>query len=336
MTQYFTHQSFEQWPFLERLRAQSLSRCNQLSAAIADLELVEQHVLTVFAVGSAGRLELSAKSDLDGVVVLKHPISESITDALMAAIESQYHAQGFEVAKSSGIYRQPVLREQLLDESRRGCLDETPSVYGKRIQTLLDARPLFAQQQFAQLQAQVLHWFCPHLLGSDSQYSYLLAELKRYFHAYSAWQNFKFDKSDDDGWLLRQGKLRVTRTVTIAATILLIGASTDKKHTFDFDSYLAATPAERVRGVFLLYGQQQLADRFLTRYEEAVELMHDSAIRAEWIKHSPTKFEEVYDNLPESYKSVQNAAQKLAAMITAFILDRRDDWATSFYQDCLF
>ena len=336
MTQYFTHQSFEQWPYLERVRAQSLRRCEQLGAAIADLAIVQEHVLTVFAVGSAGRLELSAESDLDGVVVLKHPVSESITDALMAAIESQYHAQGFEVAKSSGIYRQPILREQLLDETRRGCLDETPDVYGKRIQTLLDARPLFANQQFGQLRAEILQWFCPKLLRSDSRYRYLLAELQRYFHAYSAWQNFKFDKSDDDGWLLRQGKLRVTRTVTIAATILLIGASSDKKLAFEFDSYLAATPVERVRSVFLLYGQQQQVDEFLTHYERAVELMHEPAIRAQWIKQSPAKFAEVDNDLPESYQSVHKASQKLSAIITAFILDRRGDWAASFYQDCLF
>ena len=335
MTQYFTHQSFAEWPYLLRVRTESEQRCKQLSAALADFELVEKHVLTLFAVGSAGRLELGEASDLDGVVVLKGPLCESTTNTLMDGIEARYRECGFEVAKASGIYRQPILLEQLLDATQRGQLDEAPSVYGKRIQALLDARPLYGEARFNQLQLDVLRWFCPSSYPTEAKYQYFLIELKRYFHAYSAWQNFKFDKSADDGWLLRQAKLRVTRMVTIAATILLIGAASDKNKAFDFESYLSATPVERVRGIFLLYEESHAAREFLTHYEHAVQMMNDAEVRYDLVSHSPANVDQINYDVPDSYKCLQEISQELATIITAFILERRCDWSQAFYRDCL-
>ncbi|MGR8948478.1 MAG: hypothetical protein ACU84Q_10550 [Gammaproteobacteria bacterium] len=335
MTQDFTHEQFASWPYLHRVRADSLLRCERLGAKLASVDLVREHVSTIFAVGSAGRLELGSGSDLDGVVILKHSLGDEEVSALMHAIESCYVALDFAIAKGAGIYREPVLPAQLLDVSQRGSLNEAPTVYGKRIQIMLDARPLFGGENFAQLQSEVLTWFTPSSLSPDSPYGYFLNELKRYYHSYSAWQNFKFDKSNDDGWLLRQAKLRITRMVTIAAAIISLGVCSDDNISFDLRRHISTTPLERILKSFECYGESESLREFLTDYESTLKMMHNPAVREELIAASPHSFEEFPETLPASYLQLYAISRRLSNSIAEFILRRRGDWTMGFYRDCL-
>jgi hypothetical protein len=330
-----TDAMFQSFPFLQQTRVNSLLLCEQLELALTELKLSSHSVVSVFAVGSLGRLEVGSPSDLDGVVVVDSDYQGQNNLYMMREIEECYRKLGFRVAKASGIYRLPIEVSPLIDLSQRGRLDEQPEIYGKRIQMLLDARPIYAPGQFAKLQSQVLEWFLPSINGEFS-YDFIINELQRYFHSYTSWQSFKFDKSEDDGWYLRQAKLRVTRVTTIAAMMMLVGLSIDIDDHDTIRKQLAATPVERLIFVFDHYNESELLARFLSLYERALILLLNEDLRDELITESPQNLEEAGRPFPPCYQQLYEISEELMELLTAFSLGRQNDWPSSFYRNWLF
>ncbi|MGR8920677.1 MAG: hypothetical protein ACU85V_13760, partial [Gammaproteobacteria bacterium] len=203
--------------------------------------------VTVAAAGSLGRLETGPDSDLDLLVIVDFASAADAT--LCTTVLEVLGDCGLEPPKADGIYRTPVGRDALLDERARGSLDETPDVFGKRMQCLLDARPLFNDAAFVALRRDLLRWYGEPFQRLDpaASWTLLINDLSRYLHAYAGWQQHKFARSADDSWLLRQMKLRSSRLVTFAGLLFLAGASNSRP---DKQAWLAArlglSPLERV------------------------------------------------------------------------------------------
>ena len=336
MTQELTNHKNAEQAYLEALRTHSVRVCSVLGESLGELDMARFGVSTVFAVGSVGRLEVGENSDVDGVVVLEDELTPAQFAPLMTAIESCYAGAGLRIAKGTGIYRQPVTKAALLDECARGSMSELPGTYGKRIQILLDARALYQPAAFHELQQKVLQWFLPAQHGRLIKTSFLLAELKRYYNAYSSWQNFKFDKSDDDGWLLRQGKLKVTRATTIMAMVLLAGAASDEKRRIPIGQHLSLTPLERVQTVFRHYDEQDEAVRYSRLYSSALELISDAEVRRKLINASPAGATEVAVGFPREFTQICAIGDEMSEAIARFILRRQHDWPIAFYRQALF
>ena len=337
MTQEFTKQTANEAAYLESMRSHSLHVWSVLQKSLAELDLARHGVITVYAVGSIGRLEVNENSDVDGVVVVEDEFEQNQLRPLMEAIESNYAAAGLRVAKGTGIYRQPVTRTALLDEGARGSLSESPDVYGKRIQLMLDARVLYHEAAFLELQQHVLEWFLPaSQTGAGLRSSFLLAELKRYYNAYSNWQRFKFDKSADDGWLLRQAKLKITRTTTIMAVSLLIGGATDRKRKISIGKHLSLTPLERIQSVFNYYDEHDAAAHYAKLYNSALSLISDAGVRRKLIIASPVTEAEIGAGFPPEFSEICVLSDQMGEIITRFVLRRQHDWLIEFYRQALF
>ena len=336
MKQDLTNRLLADAPYLSTLQRRSAATCEDLAEKLVSIDVAGRGVDSICVVGSLGRLEVNDSSDVDGIVVLKKPLAKGQRENLMADIEACYAAAGLRVAKATGIYRQPITVAEILDEAQRGSLTETPSAYGKRIQILLDARPLFGRDAFINLQEKLCAWFSPDLGVSKDGSQFLLTEIKRYFNAYSAWQKFKFDKSSDDGWLLRQAKLKITRTTTIAALVLVLGACSDVSQNMRVQDYLPATPLQRILLVFSKYQDQESFENFLLAYESAVKQLSDSRMRALLVALSPTSYSEISIEHPPQVSSLFNLAEQLGQILSDFILARRGEWSASFYRSCLF
>ena len=326
--------SFDKTAYLQAICARSLKVYENLQVALNNLDLAARDVHSIYAAGSVGRLEINDESDVDGVVVLNKPVDETHVAELMSAIETCYEQAGLKLAKTTGIYRQPIAIQSLLDAAQRGSLTESPDVYGKRIQLLLDARPLYAAREFRRLQTDVLNWFMPTLGPGFGNAIFLMTEIKRYYSAYSAWQYFKFGKSADDGWLLRQAKLKITRTSTMTALILLLGARSDGQGNIDFEQCLSATPLERILRVFDAYADDESSAAYLAVYEAALQLLGDQQVRRVLIEYSPASYEEINGDIPNEFDSLCEFANRLSELTTSFILKRTPDWSAEFYRQC--
>ena len=66
----------ESFSFIQEISQRSLKLCAQLEEELDGLEFFSVPIACIFAVGSAGRLEIGPCSDLDGVVVLRTGVSD--------------------------------------------------------------------------------------------------------------------------------------------------------------------------------------------------------------------------------------------------------------------
>ena len=322
--------------YLQQIRKHSLEQSTRLESALATLDFPSLQPFCIFAVGSVGRLEIGGRSDLDGVVVLEAGVNDSLAvEQMMSRFEELYLQTGFKVAKGSGIYRQPVTTNELLELARRGSLDESPGVFGKRIQMLLDARPLLNSHNFAILQKKVLDWYLPKI-NHKTSYTFFINELQRYFHSYASWQMFKFEQSEDDGWYLRQAKLRVTRVITIGAMMLLIGIA---MHTGDakiIRESLSRTPIERIIFAFSFYNEHEMCSQLVAVYETALQVLLNEDTRTEMVRESPICFEDLDRAKPPSYKKIHDASEEMMSLLCDYVMNRRGEWPNKFFRSWWF
>ncbi len=318
-------------PALAASRRYSLDICARLEERLARAEL--PHVLCVVAAGSLGRLEAGVDSDLDCIVVCEDgaPSDPAAVDQSFAPLLCALDACGMKPPKAAGIYRTPITPAALLDPADRGSLCEPAARFGKRMQFLLDTRPLFGRDAFIDLRARVLDWYAwtEPARGFDPDWSFLIDDLTRYRHAYASWQRFRFDRSEDDSWYLRQAKLLSSRTITFAGLLLLLGASGHQVAGARewVLRQLDRTPLERLQ---LVMGCDPEAWRQARALYDAMHQLLQRQ-RAALIAAGPDAARAMPAHDPEPFATVRRLSDEMCAVLTSFVLDRRDAWPRAFF-----
>lgn len=320
-------------PALAASRRQSLALLERVSSRLAAALGGSDGVVTVAAAGSLGRLELGANSDLDGIVVVDDHSAPEQGAALVERVYAALRDCPLRLPKTSGIFRSPVTAATLCAPAARGALDEQPTVFGKRIQFLLDTRPLFGTPAYSTLQRRILDWYAGPGLAAHpaSQCTLLINDLQRYLHAYAGWQQYRFERSADDGWYLRQAKLRASRTLTFAGLLLLLGAGSRREDKVDWlHARLALTPLERVHAVMGEHdptGFRHIAQD----YDRVHALLGDPLVRAELVERSPVSAEMMPSRHPPAFAEIHRLSGELLRRLSRFVLERRDDWHPDFF-----
>ncbi|MGE0485371.1 MAG: hypothetical protein AB7Q81_14610 [Gammaproteobacteria bacterium] len=310
-------------PCLAQARVAGEDILEALGARCAALGLTALE--TVAAAGSLGRLEITARSDFDALFVARpaaepHRVAEEIAAVLDAA-----GACGLVPPKADGIYRDAITRAALLDRQAHGRLDEAPAVFGKRMQCLLDARPLYGKATFDALRLAVLDWY----LGADVDAADLLNDLKRYLHGYAAWQHHKHSRSSTDSWALRQAKLRSVRLLTFAGLLMLLGASSrlpPAGRATWLAARLDATPLERIAEVMEEFDPVAF-QRLLADYEFCFARLADPTFRRRLVAAGSDH---------AALAELTPVTTRLLHELTAFVLARRDEWHADFFSGLVF
>lgn len=307
---------------LQRLACLCEDRAEQLSA-----------IEVVALGGSLGRLEASVDSDLDCIIVLRDEVAPAQGEAQLAFVHDLLRQTPFKAPKAAGIYRQGVRRAALLDRASLGSLDESPQIFGKRMQLLLDARPVFGAAQLKALQSDILVWYGSDFLTSSPSrgWTYLCNDVMRYLHSYAAWQQFKFERSADDSWQLRQAKFRTSRVLTFAAMMFLLGQSDRYPHKLSWlHSRLCLTPMQRIHAIMADYDPAAYG-QLLLAYESCFAALADPAVRAQLVATGPNsegRMEVAYD---DAYERIRQSSAAIVRALTEFALARRDDWGARFF-----
>lgn len=322
----------DRYPALTVSLAHSRRILAELGSACGASPQVLSPLSVIAAAGSLGRLEATAGSDLDAILVGSP--GEFDTHAESAALEWLWRAVGtvgLRSPKGDGIFRRIVTRGELLAPDAIGRLDESPGVFGKRIQILLDSRAILGEHEFSRLRSDVLDWY----LQSQSRFRlpgpwhYLMADLLRYANAYGNWQSTKLGRTDDDSWALRQIKLRSTRFVTWAGLWLLILRARDMPgEGIDWvRANLALTPIERIRLV-VEPEAPQLVEAFLDRYEFVHARMTTPGVRSRFV-HSGLPDGEVDPRTGAEFDEIMSECKSMRAGIARYVASR---FATSASQ----
>lgn len=291
-------------------------------------------ILTVAVGGSLGRLEAGAESDVDCIIVLRDDAGRDAAAEQVAIVHRLFASTPFKAPKADGIYTQGIARRALLDRAALGSLGEAPQVFGKRIQLLLDARPVFAPQEFVSLQGAVVDWYGSDFLEHKPSraWTYLCNDLARYLHSYAGWQQFKFERSVDDSWQLRQAKLRSSRLLTFAATMFLLGESDRRDDKRDWlKERLGATPLARLHAVMTRHDQAAYGE-LLGAYEAAHAALAQPSVRAALVASGPDADQRLAAALHPVFEDIRRASAVLSRVLTSFALARHEAWGARFFE----
>lgn len=237
------------FPAIAEAQERSLAVISKLRDA---LEGVSPHIKTIAVTGSLARLDAGESSDCDLIIVLNDGVDALAGEASEIASEVYRRVGrcGFPGADASGIYRQPTTGKDLLDPESVGVIDESVAVFGKRMQLLIESRPIVGRDVYGDLIAAILDRYMqshPASLGIPDV-DYLLNDLIRYYRSYRVAKQWTTSGSRD-GWYLKQVKVQHTRLLTFATSVMLLGdyatnASVDRLQLLQ---YLSEAPLERVQ-----------------------------------------------------------------------------------------
>lgn len=308
------------YPALSAARYASLQRLAQVRGLLAPLADQVPGLLAVSASGSLGRHEAGPHSDTDLIVV----IEESKTpDRVMGAVWEAMGPSGLPMPKASGIYASPVPRVALVDPSTIGQVVEDVAVFGKRIQLLLDAQPLFGDAGHRELQRDIL---ARYTLGMGD-FSFLRHDLIRYYRCLCLEAQADFGPRNG-GWYVRQLKLRHSRLLMVAALLFLLGRGGELVPD------LAQTPLERIALLYRACSDPGFV-RLATAYDRILAGLNDPGVRAKLAAAAPKGFHDLRTP-PTVYTGLWQACRELSAELVRFLLTRRQDWGDEFVENLVF
>lgn len=205
-------------------------------------------VRTVYVSGSLGRMEAVAGSDCDVVVVLTEADRSNRQSDIMDSVFDCISRTGFQRPKHGGIFGSPTSFEELLDPSTTGKIDEDLSVFGKRIQALLDSQPLLHSEEFESLQQAILERYASAPVADPNAFAleWLEDDLIRYWRSLCARARW-LEHDDQPTWRMLNVKLRHSRRLLCAGLfrlLLQVRGSADPIH--DLMDLLKLVPLERL------------------------------------------------------------------------------------------
>ena len=321
-------------PALRAAYRYSLAHLAQLERCFAARADALSGVETVAVGGSLGRLEAAADSDVDYIIVLRDDLAPAELEAQVAVVHELFLSAPFKAPKADGIYRHGIARATLLEPAALGSLTEAPEIFGKRMALLLDARPVFGSARFHALQGAVIEWYGSDFLAASPSrgWTYLSNDLMRYLHSYAGWQQYKFTRSSDDSWQLRQAKFRTSRLLSFAALMFLLGESDRDVHKMTWlHQRLALTPLQRLYEVMRIHDATAY-ESILEAYEVSYAALSDSSVRASLVATGPDADTRLNAPLVPAYENIKAASSLLSQLLTEFALARRADWGARFFE----
>ena len=291
--------------------------------------------------GSLGRMEGMEHSDCDLIVLVN---DEAIHDPVrcqnaMHSVWDVLEPLGMPLPKSTGIYVTPASHSQICDHGTLGLIADDKNTFGKRMQVLLDAKPVYGENNFQILVQGLLERYAAGFLIHDQkkEWVYLLNDLIRYLRSYCAWHQFDLTNDPIDSWHMRNTKLRNSRIPMFAALIFLLGeCSKEKKNKIGWlGEHLLLTPIQRIEKVYQLNNDDGF-NIFLDAYEVFMTRMNSPEVRKVLVEANPKTLDDLRAmNLPV-YDELHANSDILIRELTRFVLDRRGDWSEEFYEYLLF
>jgi predicted nucleotidyltransferase len=248
----------DRYPTLTYAHNWSNEMLEQMRQRLAPLVESAPDVSIAAVSGSLGRLEGMAHSDCDLIVLVN---DDAIHDPVrcqkaMQAVWDALDPLGLPLPKSTGIYVTPSSYSQICDYNSLGLIADDKNIFGKRMQVLLDAKPIYGEEHFQKLISGLLERYAAGFLIYDQkkEWVYLLNDLIRYFRSYCAWHQFDLSNDPIDSWHMRNTKLRNSRIPMFAALIFLLGeCSKEKKDKINWmREHLLLTPMQRIEKVYIL------------------------------------------------------------------------------------
>lgn len=310
----------------------------ELRERLASQQAALTDVMTIAAAGSFGRLEASAQSDADCIIVLKDglPDQSASERAAVDLVTSAIADMGISKPNPTGVFARARAFEELLPPQEAGGMgssDEHVDVLGKRILMLLESRPVFADEAYVSCLEQVFARYGIYV-GADTrkEHLYLLNHLIHYFRFICVNYQASFDR-EYERWPLRNLKLRHSRIVMYMGLLVLIGESSKyvcAQKIAILHEHLHLTPLERIAMVYEANHDWSFF-RVAGLYNTFLARISDETTRQEL---NNLDYSGRYENV--LFSTLKTNSDALQSELTRFVLARRGQWSERFFEYLIF
>lgn len=291
---------------------------------------LSSNVLTVAIAGSFGRLEASASSDADYILIVKN-VAPRATKKDRELLRQTIRNLGAHLPNKGGVFAQPRTLDQLVKNI--GMAIESTDILGKRMLLLLESRPVYAEKPYEKVLATIFDRYCEYVANEPAkEFVFLLNDLIRYFRYICVNYQSSFWRQNEQ-WPLRNLKLRHSRIIMYAGLLMLVGEASkyDNKNKIEvISNALNWTPLERIGWVYN-QNKDQSFFRVVGLYNVFLGKLSDPNLRQEL---NDIKYEDRY-NYP-IFSELKANSDALVAELTRFIWCRRNQWSDRFFEYLMF
>lgn len=237
----------------------ALGRLTDLQARVnLAAEGVSLTGLSIFTVGSYGRLEPSSHSDIDLFFIYEE---ESPKDTrrtselkLFGRLIEIVERMDFPALSNDAQYLESHVIEEVL-ENLGSPSDDARNFFTMRMLLLLESRPVYGNESYLKVITQIVDSYYRDYPAHEASFRpwFLLNDIMRFWKTlllnYEHKRNRPDDNPDDPKPRVKNFKLKFSRATTCFATICAIGSSTTPVSSNDILELVSITPRERLARV---------------------------------------------------------------------------------------
>ena len=261
-----------------------------------------------------------------------------VKDPAAPSVDDDKRALGGAIAKfavsppnKSGVFSEPRSRAELIDTI--GEEREKPDQLAKRMLLLLESRPIYKTDAFAELTMAIFDKYTEFVIRDGrKEFTFLTNDLIRYFRYICVNYQASFWR-ENEKWALRNLKLRHSRIIMYAGLLFLLGEASkcdDDTKIAVVRDHLPMTPLERLAWVY-----ESSRDQSFYRVLGLYNVFVAHASEAEWRnKLQDVEYKDRY-SVPE-FAEMKANSDALAAELTRFLFARRGQWSDRFFEYLFF
>lgn len=243
----------------------------KLRAICADLSLPNE--LGVAVIGSLGRHEMTVGSDIDFVVL---SLAGEAAEEHRAAVAKILEANGYTLPGDRGPMAKPVHITTLREWIGRDA--ESTPILTQRILLLLESQSLTNDTVWKQAREDLLRVYFDEAPKDFQPPRFLLNDVARYWRTVCVDFEGKMAARRNEGWVIRNGKLRTLRKMLFAGGLLPI-LECSRHSSAQIPSFvgerLQLRPAERVAVAALECDGARHGARALGAYSAVLDILND-------------------------------------------------------------
>jgi len=291
-------------------------------------EFGSDKTFSIVVAGSYGRMEASQQSDLD-YVVLSSPETDINIDIIVKKVRGIATNLNIVLPNETGVFAKSYTKSELIDNI--GNEEDDLNKLAQRLLMIMESKPIFNEEMFNTIADEILSKYLEYVIKEPTKEAiFLMNDLIRYFRSIAVNYQYNFWKNNEK-WTIRNVKLRHSRILMYAGTLLLIlNASKLREKKFEYiKQHFRLTPFEKVVSVYLDNNDFNFS-RLIGAYDIFLGKLNSSEIR----KQLQVEYDDRYKN--PHYAELKVTSDTFIAELTRFIFSKRGTWSEEVFEYLIF
>jgi predicted nucleotidyltransferase len=308
---------------------QSKEKLESLSKEIAASPISAQNTIETIAVaGSYARLEASALSDFDVLVVLNNDSDQTRAHRTVLDFIA---SKGYPAPNPKGVFAQPVTIQKLT--SVAGGTHEEYGDLSRRILLLLESRPVYKKDSYKRLMRTLIDTYASDVLEQTGRktknFVFLLNDIIRYFRTICVNYQYTKEVTEWGKWPIRNIKLRHSRILmyfSLVASLGILSTYFEDDKVEVLAKLIEAEPLRRLYIVYNLAGDTSFF-RVAGYYNVFLDSLNNDEVRK---KLAEIDYDDRYAS--REFTILKTNSDAFAAELLRFLDARRGTWSDRFFE----